>query len=139
MLNPFESLEAQMMADMEAKIGEQFTLTPMIDRPNKRPIPDPSREAHSICGMWNEKHMRTDADKDPTINKVSRMRFTTFSASMIYVQVQKCNLQFEPKQKDFLTREANGTVYEITDIRPDGYGSISLCLLEYEGPYEVSA
>ena len=138
-LNPFEDLESRMMADMNAAIGEGFTLLPKVVPPNQRAIADASRDEFDFCGLWNEKHARTDADKDPTINKRSKMRFTNFSASMIFVQAQKCDMTHEPKQGDYLVRTANGTTYEITDIRPDGYGSLSFALLEIGGPYEVSA
>lgn len=138
--NPFDEAEALLNARMATAIGENFTLIPRVTRPNKSPMDDPSRVSIDFCGVWYEKHRHSDGDKDASINKKSNMRYTVHSVSSMYVQVNACDLDYEPRQGDLVSRNVPGLTYSVIDVEPSGSGTLNIVLNELgDGPYAASA
>ncbi|MBU4531251.1 MAG: hypothetical protein KUA43_13895 [Hoeflea sp.] len=121
MISAWDQSEDQLQASQEEEFGEFFSYEPRLQRPNKPTMADPVRPVVNCLPA---------VFMNPHENERMRLYQTTISTRNPSIEVRGCNLPFEIKQGDQLVRLRSQQRYEITNIRPNGYGVIKLDLVE---------
>jgi hypothetical protein len=132
MPSPFEGIEGRIFAATSTVWGEQFQHRPMCTRPNKGPIPDPDRAGCCFTGQLRRKHSTESLG-----SYGARDGRAAISTKEPRLEVMLADFASEPRQGDIIERLDPPATYEISDIRPNGYGRAELTLLETAAPRQA--
>jgi len=119
-LTVWEAMENQINEALNPAFGEQFLITPMAQRPNKRAFLDKSREPVLVCGIFTRNLVRDDIN--PSANSTKGLKFTTIESRDPIIEIAACHIGYDLKQGDRLERQKDGTNYEVTSPSPNGHG-----------------
>lgn len=124
-INPARS--ARLAASLNKAFGEVFTITPALAQadPNGRPIRDTSRTAFDITGTFDgPTTSKTPATRGAVTDDVAHNWNTSFPSA----NFAEADLRWPPRKGDVVTRQADGTVYQIARVTPNGFGRVLLGL-----------
>jgi hypothetical protein len=102
--------EAQAHRDILEEFGEMFTVKPMTQKPNYGSVADPSRPvaAFSAAFSWEAQSVKVAGDD------------TNVSSRNPTASYMRCDLPYNLRRTDVLVRHFDGSMFEITDVKPDG-------------------
>jgi hypothetical protein len=123
MPSPFDAIEATIFREVAAVFGEQFVLRPMRARPNKGPVPDDDRQVICFTGQMRQPH------KSEHMGRLRPAGRADISVTQPQVEALLCDFPEPPRQGDLVERVDPATVYEVSDIRPNGHGRCAIKLL----------
>lgn len=118
---------ARLAASLNKAFGEAFTITPMMAQadPNGRFIPDTSRTGFDVTGVWDgPATSKTPATRGAITDDVAH----SWTASFPSVNVADADLTSTVRKGDMLTRQLDGSVYQINRTIPDGCGRTTIAL-----------
>lgn len=112
-------------AEIDQRFGERLRIVPAHTVPNQSPTYYPA-EAIEILGVfrWPTKDVNLRMEE---MKVVSRDPTATFS---------RTNLPWAIKRGDQITRCCDGSMFEVTAVRPDGVSRIECDLLQLGIPHQ---
>jgi hypothetical protein len=119
----FHKYRRLMTVETDRLLGESFSLIAMVQRPNVKRAPDPSRPTTQVRGHFAEPDLA-----------ISRSRFTGFdgmfdrSTTKPTARIERANLPWEIRRGDIIVRELTGERYIVETITANGQGRITFAL-----------
>ena len=103
------------------EFGEAFTHIPMVARPNYSPAPDASREARDVRAVfsWRSREVQLGHKETHVISRIPTLFFKENPARPIIVH--RC---------DVFERHADGLVFEVHGVKPDGMRGVVVELVQ---------
>lgn len=121
MISAWDAYENQIQSAQENTFGEYFTYEPRISRANKPTVAHPSQTVvNCLPAVFT---MPSDSDR-------LRHAYTEHSTRNPSIEIRACNLPFDVQQGDVLVQQRSGRRFEVTGIRPSGYGLLKLDLIK---------
>ena len=114
------------------EMGETVIITPYVAMPNYSSTLDANRPAFSVTAVFTHKAVTTFGNEEGH-HKTPGRRETLevgISTSRPIFSVKSCDLPFDLRPSYRIQRCHNGSLYEITDIRPDGVSRIEIRVVQ---------
>ena len=127
-LTIWDDIEENIERELQTVAGEEFVVKPMKSRPNGKPIIDSSRSEVTICAIFTRQS--TQDDFNPSALSSKGLKFTHAAQRDPILEIIADDIGYALKQGDFVTRCANGVIYEVEDPRPNGHGIYFAKLIE---------
>jgi hypothetical protein len=127
MANANPARAARLAASLNKAFGEVFTIEPMMAQadPNGRFVPDTSRTAFDVTGCWDgPTASRTPATRGAITDDVAH----NWTVSFPSVNVADADLAWTPRKGDKLTRQLDGSIFQIDRTMPNGFGRTTIVL-----------
>lgn len=124
---PFADRSSRLSNSIEKAFGEAFTFDPFKagEDVNGRRVPDASRTSFDATGRWEAPakakipHARGSAQDDNA---------HSWTASFPSVHINDANLDWMPQSGDRVTRQFDGSFYEVSRTLPNSFGGTTLQL-----------
>lgn len=129
MLSAWDRDEDDLQQAQEEVFGEYFRYEPRLQRPNKPTVPDPARQPlDCLAGVFTRPFVSDNFN--PSALSTKGLKFTDMAQRKPAVEFRASLIPFEIKQGDQIVRLANGVRYEITVPEANGFGVITVRLIE---------
>ena len=114
------------------EMGETVLITPYIAKPNFPSQLDVTRPAFSITAVFTHKAVTTFGNEEGKHKMPGRHDSLEvgISTSRPIFSVKACDLPFDLRQSYRIQRCHDGSLWEITDLRPDGVSRIEIRVVQ---------
>jgi hypothetical protein len=116
---------ARLSASLNKAFGEVFTISPLMAQadPNGRPIADTTRTAFDIVGTWDgPTTSKTPATRGAVTDDVAHNWTTSFPSA----NFEEAAFKWTPRKGDTLTRQIDGSLFQISQVVPNSFGRCNL-------------
>lgn len=128
LISDWDRKQSRMQRDQEKEYGEWFIVRPMSIRPNKPTIVDRSRPEVRVRGIFTRVYKEDSFN--PSALSSKGLKFTEMAQRQPRLDVRAESIPYELEQGDILIRCGNGVEYDVTVPQADGYGLLSVSLIE---------